>query len=445
MIKFKGNFALAQQEFANDTNNSVAYIYSQSNNNITSGSGKLAQAVFSVKDNFATKDAPTQASSASLKNFQPHYNATILDKLYQEGAVIVGKVHCDELALGGEGIYSHWGIIKNPLDHTKKVGGSSSGSAATFTKNISFAIGSDTGDSVRLPASFIGKVGFKPSYGAISRYGLFAYASSLDTVAYFTHCVADSIIISQTVYGVDEKDFTSKEVKIANVEKKQPHKVAFFKIEHLLTDFVIKNYNDLKEKLVSNGTQVFEIALDETLMQAIKPVYDIISYSEVSSNLATINGVAFGQRSIEKKWKTMMTQTRSQGFGFMVQRRLILGSFFLNLENQKELFLRAQKIRRLIKNYFTEIYSKYDLVIFPSYADVAPSLEEKSNSFGFMNHILTNANLVGNPSISIPWIHDSNQNNLPINLNLDAALYEDEKLLSYALWIEDFLGGKHES
>lgn len=179
MIRKKGNLALAINELSSDKNNAVAYVY---RNASLAKTGLLAGAVYTLKDNFATADAPSQGSSNSLQGFQPGYDADVYKKLKKAGAVCAGKTHLDELGLGGLGIFSSNGIVTHPLDKNRIVGGSSSGAAATLTDAITFAIASDTGDSVRRPASFVGKVGFKPSYGAVSRYGLFAYASSFDTV-----------------------------------------------------------------------------------------------------------------------------------------------------------------------------------------------------------------------------------------------------------------------
>lgn len=443
MIKHKGNYNKAIQELKNNTNNAVSFVYDNKALN-TDNSLVLANAVYTIKDIFATKDAKTQGSSLSLLDFEPKYDAEAVKRLNQAGAIAAGKVHCDELALGGEGIYSHWGIIKNPLDPNRKAGGSSSGSVATLTENISFALASDTGDSVRLPASFIGTIGYKPSYGAISRYGMFAYASSLDTVSYFAHNVNDIIEISKVLYGVDKKDLTTVNIKMDYIKKTKPKNIAFFNLtKYIENSLVNTEYQKLIENLKNQNISVSILEPNVDLLKAVKPVYDIISFSEASSNLANINGIAFGNRVDGDNWKDIMINTRSDGFGKMVQRRLLLGSFFLNKENQELLFLRAQKIRRLIKNYLDDIYNKFDLLIFPSYDDVAPTFYDKKEP-NFLKWILTSSNLVGNPSISIPWIKDAKQNNLPINISLDSKIYEDEKLLSYSLWIEEFLGVKND-
>lgn len=439
-LQVYGNVNEAIKELSKDKNNAVAYVYK--NQVCQNSSGLLANATFTIKDIFATNDCKTTGSTKLLANFEPHYNATCVQRLIDAGAIKVAKVYCDELALGGTGTFSAFGLIRNPLDNTRLAGGSSSGSVATFTNNISFALASDTGDSVRLPASYNGVVGFKPSYGAISRYGMFAYASSLDTVSYFAHNVNDIVLVSQALFAKDNKDFTSKDVAIKEVKKQMPKSICILDVDYL-TSPVKKAYQGLINKLQADkNIKVSVIKPNEDLFMAIKPIYDIISYSEASANLANLNGIAFGECKNGEKWEEIMTNTRSQGFGVMVQRRLTLGSFFLHSENQKELFLKAQKCRRLVKDYYEKLHNTYDIVIYPASADVAPYIDNKKNkNHKYMDYILTGANLAGNPSISIPWIK---KDNLPVNLAIDAKRYEDQKLLSISLWMEEFLGGVHE-
>ncbi|BAP00836.1 glutamyl-tRNA amidotransferase subunit A [Mycoplasmopsis californica HAZ160_1] len=440
-LKVKGNFSKAQEELKNDKNNAVAHVYTEQN---TKKDGILSGAVFTIKDVFATKDVKTTASSKILETFNPGYNATPVQKLLDAGATPVGKVYNDELALGGTGTFSAFGLIKNPIDNLRLAGGSSSGSTATLTKNVSFALASDTGDSVRLPASYNSQVGFKPSYGAISRYGMFAYASSLDTVSYFAHNVNDIALLSQVMFGVDSKDFTSVSVKINDIKKIKPSKIAILDIEEsLLSEFVFNSYKSLIKKLKNTDITIEFVKPDKKLLLAVKPVYDIISYSEASSNLANLNGIAFGSRKEGSNWEEIMTNTRSAGFGTMVQRRLTLGSFFLFSENQKELFLKAQQVRRLIKEYWDRLHEQYDLVIYPASADIAPYIDStKNKSYDYMDYILTTSNLAGLPSITLPWI--KNEKGLGVNITLETPIYSDEKLLSYSLWMEDFLGGENE-
>ncbi|EFF41778.1 amidase family protein [Mycoplasmopsis alligatoris] len=436
----KGNYLLAYNELKNDKNNAVSWLNNQTFNESKNNNLALNNAIFTIKDVFATNFAKTQASSKILENFEPKYNATVVQKLLDAGAFAIAKVHNDELALGGTGTFSAYGLITNRLDSKRYAGGSSSGSIVTLSDNISFALGSDTGDSVRLPASFNGKVGFKPSYGAISRYGMFAYASSLDTVSYFAHNVNDIALISKSVYGIDKKDMTSIEVKIDNVTKLKPKKVIAFNLKNYLEDYVQQAYISVLEKLKKQNIEVTILEPNVELLRAIKPVYDIVSYSEASSNLANLAGIGFGAREKGNNWEEIMTNTRSKNFGMMVQRRLSLGSYYLYSENQKDVFLKAQKVRRLISEYYKSLHSQADLVLYPAAANIAPLFSDNTKH-DFMDYILTGANLNGNPSLTIPM---GKKENMPFSITLDSALYNDEKLLSYSLYLEEILGGKNE-
>lgn len=437
-IKVLGNFENARKELINDKNNAVAYVYDQMKN--LNQNGSLSNAVFTIKNVFATDDATTNASSKILENFQPHYNAQVVQKLLNAGAVPVAKVHSDELALGGTGTYSGFGLVRNPIDPERLSGGSSSGSIATLTENISFALASDTGDSVRLPASYNGKVGFKPSYGAISRYGMFAYCSSLDTVAFFAHNVNDIFEVSKATFGVDNKDMTSVEVKMHQLNMIKPKNVIALDLDEFLENYVLDSYNKLIEKLIKNGVNVKKIKPDLTILRNIKPVYDIVSYSEASANLANLNGIAFGERKTGENWQEIMTNTRTSGFGKMVQRRLTLGSYYLYSKNQDEIFKKAQKVRRVIKDYLTNLHKNSDVLIYPASAAVAPFIDfSKNKNYDLMEYILTGSNLVGNPSITLPL---GKKDNLSFNIALDSEIYSDEKLLSISLWFEEILGGK---
>ncbi|MFV8474634.1 amidase family protein [Mycoplasma sp. Z631] len=431
----KGNYAKAYSEVKNDTNNAVAYLYPEKS--YQEKETTFNNVIATIKDVFATNDAPTRASSLILDNFQPFYNATVVQKLIDANARIIAKVNNDELALGGTGTYSAYGLVVNPRDPERFVGGSSSGSAATMTPNIGFALGSDTGDSVRLPAAFNGLVGFKPSYGAISRYGMFAYASSLDTVAYFTHNVNDAIIAAQTLFGKDYKDMTSVDVKITNATKTKPNKIAFLDFSSFVKPYVNQAIGQFIEKIKANGTEVEIIEPNLEILNAINIVYRVVSFSEASSNLANLTGIGFGSRVNGNSWEEIMLNTRSQKFGKMVQERLALGSYFLYTENQEEIFIKAQKARRLIKNYYTELHDKYDCVLFPAYSGIAPKFNEDTSANKVMNFILTGANLTGNPSITIPL---GMYEHMPYSFALESAIYSDEKLLGYAEYLEELRG-----
>lgn len=432
----KGIFQKALNELKNDKNNAVAEIFEYLD---YGKNGVLKDVVFTLKNNYAKNFGTTDASSNLLISFNPNYNATILDKLINSGAKLVATTNLDEFGLGGTGEYSNRGLILHPFNKEYLVGGSSSGAAATFTNNIGFAIGSDTGDSVRLPASNIGKVGFKPSYGAVSRYGLFAYASSLDTVGWFTHNVNDSAVVAQTLYGKDKLDLTSIDVPIKNIKISKPKIIAYLNCFDDVDNYIKNSYCEFLKKIENSGIVLIPIEVDINLLKSIKIVYEIISFSEASSNLSNLNGVSFGQRKTGDYWEEIFSNTRSDGFGFMIQKRLALGSYYLEKENQQKFLIKAQKVRRLISDWFTNIHHQADVFIYPSTSSIASLAKEVSKTNktdDYMSYILTAANLVGNPSLNLKL---GEYNDMPFNLTVDTFLYNDENLFSYALFIEKIL------
>ena len=433
MIKHKGNIANAVKEL-ND-NKAVVEVL----NNSTFNEGPLNGATITLKDLYANKETEMWASSKILKGFKPNYNSTVVNKLNAAGAAIVARVHMDELALGGSGQYSAFGPINNPLDNTRLSGGSSSGSVATFTKNISIAIGSDTGDSVRLPASYCGLFGFKPSYGAISRYGQASYATSLDTVAYFAHNINDIITTSTVLYGVDKKDMSSREVEIPTHEIIKPKTIGVLTNKNYLEEYQVKAYDEFINKCKEDGIEIKEITLDEKLLELINVIYKIISYSEASSNDARLNGVSYGNRVEGNDWSETMSNTRTENLGEMVKRRLTIGSYVLTSENFNDIFVKAQSVRTLISNMFKEALASVDVLAFPA-TSIAPKIDEVITK-KWTNSYLINANLAGTPSITIPL---SEHEEMPFSIALDASLYSDKKLLSHAAYITELIGGSNE-
>lgn len=432
MIKHKGNIEKALKFIAKEKS-AIVKIFPKAKN----GNGLLSNATYTLKNNYATINDETHASSLILTNFYPGYNATIVEKLNKSGAALLAKVHLDELALGGTGLHSAFGIIKNPLDKSRIIGGSSSGSAATLVDGVTFSIGSDTGDSVRNPASYIGKVGFKPSYGAISRYGLFAFATSLDTVGYLTHNVNDAITISQVLYGQDLNDMTSRNVTKPINEKIKPFKIAILKNYLQLFDQNYQDqFNDLITQLKKQGIKIIEKDFDLDLLKAINVTYSILSFSEASSNLANLSGITFGQSIEGNNWDQIMTKTRSEKFGQVLQRRLTLGAYFLAIENQKELFEKAQKVRRLVVEAFNKIYQEADFILNIA-TPIAPKINEGKEDT-IINDYLIHSNFEGSPSIVLPFaLHQK----MPFGICLDTKLDNDQKLLSVALYLETIIKG----
>ncbi len=430
----KGNLKEALNELALDQNNAVAHLYENAKTN----SGVLENAVFTIKDNYATNDSFTTASSMLLRNFCAGYDAEVIEKLKASGASIVAKTNLDELGLGGTGEHSAFGRINHPLDKNRMPGGSSSGAAATFTENISIALGSDTGDSVRLPASYSGHVGFKPSYGAVSRYGLAPFASSLDTVSWFSHNVNDSIEVAKVLYGKSSNDFSTMEVEVPVSTETKPKTITMFNMDSVLSEKIANDYKELKNTFEKDGIKVNLIDIDEELFNLIGITYSVISYSEAFSNNANLNGISFGDRKGSENWEEIISSTRTDGFGEMVKRRFVLGSYFLLPENQERYFKKAQKVRKALSNYFEEIL-KDSILVYPT-APIAP-LWNDGKADNWYSDLLAYSNLIGNPSISIPW---EKENELPVNISVDSKIYDDKNMLSSALYIEKLIGGKNE-
>ena len=434
MIKHKGNIASAIISIKN-VPNAASHIFEDAQY----GEGLLNGAVVTIKNNLATKGVETNASSMFLDNFNPAYDATVVRKIKESGAAIVAKTHLDEFGMGGTGTFSAYGDILNPQDNSRLIGGSSSGSAATMNEYVTMAFASDTGDSVRKPAAIAGVVGFKPTYGAISRHGLFAYASSLDTVGVMTHNVSDAITASQVSFGKDPMDMTSTEVEIPEHKSVKPKTVAFLNMRNTLPDDVQIKYDALISKLKSKGIKVQKVDLPSELLRVIPSVYSIISYVESSSNLSNLNGLIYGLSGEGNNFEELSRNTRSKNLGPNVKKRITLGSYFSYRENNEIIFNKAKKIRRLIVNELNKIYNKFDLLIYPSNR-IAPN-----KNLGFysdwVEDIMQIANFAGSPSISIPWIK---KDSFPIGITIEKGPKEDKQLLSGALYIEEMLGGKYD-
>lgn len=408
------------------------------------------------KDNFSTKGILTTASSNILSDYIPVFDATVIRKLKDKKAVLICKTTLDELAMGGTGTTGHKGVTYNPYDetHTYKVGGSSCGSASICAQGITpFALGSDTGDSVRKPATYAGLVGFKPTWGRISRFGLFPFAPSLDHVAYFTRSVKDSAIVLEHIAGYDvEHDATSSPKAVenyyslidGNVSNK---KIAYIKeINDAIKDAPIREgINKCIDILKSKGALVEEVSFDQNLLAAIYPSYLIISCAEATSNNANLDGIKFGLREGDaSSYQEIMINARTKGFGELIKRRFVIGSFSLFKANQEELFIRAQKARRLIVNKVNEILSDYDAILTPCGGIIRnPIVSNESdddrldiNQMIVENH-LGMGNFAGLPSISIPMGLD---NNFPYGANVMTKAFDEVGAFNIAYALEEDLG-----
>ncbi len=453
---FKEANTLAHK-YQNDYNSFVTIIDKYKN---TKNTSSIINGIpYALKDNFSTSNILTTASSNILKDYIPVYDATVYKKLKSLGGVLVGKTTLDELAMGGTGTTAHTGVVRNPWDKERLIGGSSAGSAAAVSLGIvPFALGSDTGDSIRKPASFGGVVGFKPTYGRISRYGLFAFASSMDHVGTFTRNVRDAAIITDILKGKDPKDMTTlkdENINYTDHLNDDIHGKKLFYIKEICgnndledTNEDIKKtftvFNETVEKLRDAGFIVEEVSFDENLLKAIYPTYMTISCAEATSNNANLTGIQFGPRPKGNTVDEIMFNARTEGFSELIKRRFILGSYILQKENQDKLFLNACRIRRLIVDKMNELFKEYDGLILPASGSYAPTFSSSSEKLNPKATVLENhmaiANFGGFPSITIPMYFNKS---LPVGINLTGRVREDSLVLNMAQKIEEVIGIKN--
>lgn len=403
---------------------------------------------FVSKDNFSTKDIETTASSNILNGYIPLFNATVIELLIDNGAILIGKTTLDELAMGGTGTTGHKGITYNPYDpsHEHLVGGSSCGSASAVASSIvPFALGSDTGDSVRKPASNAGLVGFKPTWGLISRFGLFPFAPSLDHVAYFTRSVTDSAALLDVISKHDDNDSTSSfknrpETYLnfdGNIKDK---KFCVLKeVYDSITDKVILNdFDNVIKSLKEGGSTVDFVSFGKELLAAIYPAYMIISSAEATSNNANLDGIKFGPYYDGKTYQEVMMKARTNGFSSLIKRRFVLGSYSLMRENREETFVRAQKVRRLVVNKANELFEKYEAIICPASPSVAPLIngtsDKLSDTYLIADNYLAIGNFGGFPSITVPLGFDAN---LPFGINVTSKPFDEINMFNIAKAIEN--------
>ena len=389
--------------------------------------GVLGGVPYSLKDNFSTKGILTTAGSNILSNYVPPYDSTVYRKLKESGAVLIGKNTMDELAMGGTGLTGHTGITRNPWDISRIAGGSSCGSAVAVSLGIvPFSIGSDTGDSVRKPASYTGTVGFKPTYGRISRFGLFPFASSLDHVGIFARNVKDVTKVTDVLKGFDKYDMTTLPDEninyVDNLDNSISGKKLFYIKEIVDTKSeVIDEFYKLIDKLRNNGVIVEEVSFDKKLLECLFPTYFILSCAEATSNNSNLTGIIFGNKVSGKTSEEIMFNTRTNGFSEMIKRRFVIGSYILQKENQEKLFINAKRVRNLIVTKMNELFKSYDGLILPASGSVAPKIDEidasdkLSDEYLLLENHLVIGNFGGYPSITIPMCLI---NNLPVGVNI---------------------------
>lgn len=401
---------------------------------INNKSGVLAGLFIGLKDNICYKGHLLTASSKILEGFESKFSATAVEKLIKEDGIILGRLNCDEFAMGSSNENSIYGPVKNPNDLHKVPGGSSGGSGAAVAENLcNAALGSDTGGSVRQPASFCGVIGFKPTYGRVSRNGLIAYGSSFDQIGIFSKNIDDTNLISHVISGTDEFDST--------VSKKDSHNKIINQGDEKLNIGIPEDYLNFKnldpeikektleiiEDLKSKGHNV-EL-LKFPFLEYIVPTYYVLSTAEASSNLSRYDGAHFGLRSDEASdINTTYENTRSEGFGMEVKRRIMLGNFVLSSGYYDAYFTKAQKVRRLIAEKTFHMLEYNDILLFPTTPTTAFSIGEIEDPITmYLQDIFTvHANIVGLPAISLPI--GKHSNNLPFGIQLMAGKFKEEQL-----------------
>ena len=406
-----------------------------------------------AKDNFSTEGIPTTASSNILNGYVPVFDATVIRKLKDSKAVMIAKATLDELAMGGTGTTGHLGKTFNPYDpsHKHEIGGSSCGSAVSVAADIvPFALGSDTGDSVRKPASYAGLVGMKPTWGRISRYGLFPFAPSLDHVGYFTRDVYSSAALLSVLAGRDLHDSTSSTKPVENYLEDLDKPVKGMRIaviqeiyDSLTNEELKKHFDRSLEKLKEQGIAVDFVKFGVKLLESLYATYMVISCAEATSNDANLDGIKFGEFKGGKTYQEVMFNARNQGFSELIKRRFVIGSYCLMSENQEELFLRAQRNRAKIVETVNSILKDHDFIYVPAAPNVAPTFDAASDRLSDEYLIVDNhlclGNFAGLPSITLPLFF---QDGLPIGINFMGRAFEEKKLFQIANAFEKLSGLK---
>jgi len=413
---------------------------------------------YGVKDNYSTKGILSTGGSNTLKDYVPFFNATAIEKLNESGAVKVNKTCMDEFGMGGTGTTGHTGIQLNPWDTTRVCAGSSSGSACAVAAGVyPYALGSDTGDSIRKPAAYCGIVGYKPTYGMISRYGLFPFASSLDHCGVLTRSVKDAAIVVDVMKGIDKHDMTSWDSSKINLFKSCTGEIKDKKVCYVKELCNIENYPNADEELKlhlenfkntieiikSLGITVEEVSVDRKLLNAIYSVYRVIHSAEATSNMSNLTGIIFGPRGEGDNYIEMIKDHRTKGFSPLIKRRFVIGSYVLQKENQERYFKNAQRARRMLVDTWKKLYETYDAVISPVGIGPAKKINELDKDYDINTIALDEQLQIGNfggfPSITIP---NGFVNDLPVGINITGNCYDDENVLNIAYALESSMDYK---
>ncbi|MFS4458980.1 Asp-tRNA(Asn)/Glu-tRNA(Gln) amidotransferase subunit GatA [Bdellovibrio sp. HCB2-146] len=411
--------------------------------------GALAGVPFGIKEMLCTKGLPTTAASKILENFVPPYDATVVDRLKKAGVIVLGKLNQDEFAMGSSNETSHFGPVKNPWNTDCVPGGSSGGSAAAqAARLVAGTIGTDTGGSIRQPASFCGVVGVKPTYGRVSRYGIIAYASSLDQAGPFANNVKDAALTMEVISGFDPHDSTTTQRNVpawsknlsANIKGMKIGVMKEFMTSGLLDSDVQKTVENSIQALKSMGAEIVEVSIPKA--EFAVPVYYLVAASEASSNLSRYDGVKYGYRSEFKNLAAVDLEefygkTRGEGFGKEVKRRIMLGTYCLSSGYFDAYYAKAGQVRRLIMNEYLDAFKKCDVILSPVTVSPAFKIGERISDplQMYLNDIFTTStNLAGLPGMSLPF--GLSQTGLPIGVQLTASHFEEQKMLNVAFALE---------
>jgi aspartyl-tRNA(Asn)/glutamyl-tRNA(Gln) amidotransferase subunit A len=407
--------------------------------------GRLAGMVIGIKDNICYQGHKVSASSKILEGFESLFTATSLQRLLDEDAIVIGRLNCDEFAMGSSNETSAYGPVKNPVNRKTVPGGSSGGSAAAVAAGLcTVALGSDTGGSIRQPAAFTGTYGIKPTYGRISRYGLIAYASSFDQIGVFANTLEDTALVTEIMAGKDPMDSTSSSRSVESfmpVAKKEPKKIAFiqesFETEGIHPE-VKKRMEDIMEALKADGNIVEPVSFP--YLDYMVPTYYVLSTAEASSNLSRFDGVHYGYRSneavgVEETYK----KSRSEGFGKEVKRRIMAGTFVLSHGYYDAYYTKGQKVRRVLQNKTKEIFDNYDFILLPTTPSTAFEINAVKDPIQmYLQDIFTvHANLTGHPAISLPY--GSTSENMPFGVQLMAKPFEEKALFDFSAYLENLV------
>jgi aspartyl-tRNA(Asn)/glutamyl-tRNA(Gln) amidotransferase subunit A len=404
--------------------------------------GKLAGLVVGIKDNICFKGHKVSASSKILEGFESLYTATALERLIDEDAVVIGRLNCDEFAMGSSNENSAFGPVLNPVNRKTVPGGSSGGSAAAVAAHLcTIALGSDTGGSIRQPASFTGTFGIKPTYGRISRYGLIAYASSFDQIGVFSNSLEDNALVTEIMAGSDEFDSTASSKPVGNYhpENQIGKKHIAFIQESFETDGInpeVKNRMlEIIEKLKSEGHVVEPVSFP--YLDYMVPTYYVLTTAEASSNLSRFDGVHYGHRAANAKGvEATYKESRTEGFGPEVLRRIMAGTFVLSHGYYDAYYTKGQKVRRVLQNKTKEIFNDFDFILTPTTPSSAFELNAVSDPIQmYLQDIFTvHANLTGNPAISLPF--GETTENMPFGIQVMAKPFEEKALYDFSSYLE---------